>query len=225
MKKTFIVVGASRGIGDAVTSYFHKQGHKVYAVSRTPPRHGQWIQADISLSEGIKLIVDSVGEIPIDALLFMGGVWESNAFTEKFDFFQSPDAETRLVLSVNLIAPIEITKGLRRNLILSQNPRAIYIGALSGLDQLASPEVANTASKFGLRGAVQALRIAMKRDNIGFTVINPGNVATEEVLQDIEQGRFTAQVPIPLEDVFSTIEWVLGLSTSVEVGDINIMQK
>lgn len=94
------------------------------------------------------------------------------------------------MISVNTIAPIEITRTLAANLAQATNPRAIYIGALSGLDNCATPEVANTVSKFGLRGAVQALLLALGGQNIGFTVINPGNIATEEVLLDIEEGRF-----------------------------------
>jgi NAD(P)-dependent dehydrogenase (short-subunit alcohol dehydrogenase family) len=185
MKNTLLVIGASRGIGAAVSKHFYNAGHRVIGVSRTPAAAGDWIQVDISNPKGICLLVDRVGETPIDALLFMGGIWEKNAFTQEFDFRKSSYEETRLVLVVNLIAPIEITKGLSKNLASASNPRAIYIGSLSGLDQSASPEVANTASKFGLRGAIQALRLALQQEHIGFTVINPGNVATEEVLADI----------------------------------------
>ena len=65
----------------------------------------------------------------------MGGVWENNAFTEQYDFMKSSDAETRYVISVNAIAPIEITRKLVHNLSQAQNPRAIFIGSLSGLER------------------------------------------------------------------------------------------
>ncbi len=97
------------------------------------------------------------------------GSWgdrEKNAFTEQYNFMNSSDKETRFVISVNTIAPIEITRKLAGNLAQADNPRAIFIGALSGFDNCASPEVANTASKFGLRGAVQSLRLAFKHKNI-----------------------------------------------------------
>lgn len=108
---------------------------------------------------------------------------------------------------------------------MAKNPRAVYIGALSGLNNAASPEVANTASKFGLRGAVQALRLALATEKIGFTVINPGNIATEEVLSDIEAGRFSQQVPIPMTDVIETIEWILARSAAVDISEVNLRQK
>lgn len=223
-KITVIVVGASRGIGAAVAQYFHSNGHKVFAVSRTQAKAGSWIEADISQPSGIQAVGDAIGAEPIDALLFMGGVWETGAFTKRYDFMGSSDAETRFVISVNEIAPIEITRILSDNLLKATNPRAIYIGSLSGLENWASAEVANTASKFGLRGAVQALRIAFDH-KIGFTVINPGNVATEEVLSDIQEGRFPPQEAIPISDLILSIEWLLSLSPNVDIQDLNLQQR
>jgi 3-oxoacyl-[acyl-carrier protein] reductase len=224
-KKEILVVGASRGIGSAVAQYFAQKGENVTSVSRSQPSSGKWIQADISTTEGIKSVVDTIGESRLDALLFMGGVWEDGAFTNQYSFLQSSDRETRYVIAVNTIAPIELTKQLTKNLVKSDNPRAIFIGSLSGLDNAASVEVANTASKFGLRGAAQALSIALRPYKVGVTVINPGNVATEEVIADIEKGRFGQQVPIPLADLISSIEWVLALSNTVNIGEINMQQK
>ncbi len=224
-KKQIVVVGASRGIGAAVARHFAQKGDLVFSVSRHQPVAGEWIQADISTAEGIQLIANTIGESVLDALLFMGGVWEDGAFTEQYDFLQSSDRETRYVIAVNTIAPIELTKQLTKNLIKSNNPRAIFIGALSGLDNSATIEVANTASKFGLRGAAQALTKALGDYKISVTVINPGNVATEEVLADIKEGTFKQQTPIPLADIISAIEWILSLSNTVNIRDINMQQK
>jgi 3-oxoacyl-[acyl-carrier protein] reductase len=223
--KTFLVVGASRGIGASVMRHLLEQGHHVIGVSRSQPQLGEWIQSDISTADGIRKVCEEIGSRPINGFLYLGGVWEENAFTDSYSFQSSSDTETRFVIAVNLIAPIELSRGLARNLSLTQNPRAIFIGALSGLDQSATPEVANTASKFGLRGAIQALRLAYQDQKIGFTVINPGNVSTLEVQKDIEEGRFPDQEPIPLEDLCRTIDWLMSLSSATEVGDVNLIQK
>ncbi|MEO1068563.1 MAG: SDR family oxidoreductase [Cyanobacteria bacterium J06638_6] len=223
--KTVVIIGASRGIGAAVTQHFVEQGHAVWSVSRTAAVAGTWIPADISTPAGIAAIARTLGNQPLDALLFMGGVWEQGAFTNDYDFLHSSDAETRFVLSVNTIAPIEITRSLAANLAQTPNPRAIYMGALSGLDNCPSAEVANTASKFGLRGAVQALRVTLGDQNIGFTVINSGNVATEEVVLDIEAGRFGSQTPIPMAVITSAVDWLLSLPPSVDVQDLNLQQR
>lgn len=225
MKKRMLVVGASRGIGAEIARHFSNSGYEVFGVSRSPAIECEWIKADISSIEGIQYLMSQIGQIPIDALLFSSGVWEERGFMDGFDFRKTSDLETRQIMSVNLVAPIEITKGVAKNLSMASNPRAIYLGALSGVDQGASAQVAYSASKFGLRGAIQALRLALKEENIGFTVINPANVATDEVLMDIREGRFREQAPIPISDIISATEWILSLSRSVEVGDINLSQK
>jgi NAD(P)-dependent dehydrogenase (short-subunit alcohol dehydrogenase family) len=223
--RSIAVIGASRGIGAAVAHHFAQKGDRVVSVSRSRAVAGEWIQADISTPEGILPVADQLGDSSLDALLFMGGVWEDGAFTDNYSFMNSSDRETRHVIAVNTVAPIELTRQLAKNLVKTGNPRAIFIGALSGLDHAATPEVANTAAKSGLRGAVQALRLALRDFHIGFTVINPGNVATEEILADIDEGRFPQQVPIPLQDLISAIEWVLQLSWAADVSEINLQQK
>ena len=100
-KREIVVVGASRGIGAAVAQHFSQKGDSIFSISRSQPIAGKWIQADISTSEGIKSIASSMGESTVDALLFMGGVWENAAFTEQYDFMTSPDEETRFVIAVN----------------------------------------------------------------------------------------------------------------------------
>ena len=92
------------------------------------------------------------------------------------------------------------------------------------LEQGASMEVANNASKFALRGAIQSLRLALRDRHIGLGVINPGNVATAEVLTDIQEGRFPPQDAIPLGDLVSCIDWILSLSPHVNVSEINLEQ-
>lgn len=61
------------------------------------------------------------------------------------------------------------------------------MGALSGLDNFPAREVANSASKSSLQGVVHSLREELRKDCISVTIINPGNIATPEVLEDLRQ--------------------------------------
>lgn len=225
MKRRILVVGASRGIGAAVSQFYDSSGDDVISVSRTPSKIGEWIGADISKPDGIKQVIRTVSARPIDALLFMGGAWEMGAFTDDYDFETSSHAETQAIINVNLIAPIEITKGLLENLRKSANPRAVFMGATSGLELSSTLEVAYSASKFGLRGAIHALRLGFEKEGIGFTVINPGYVGTEEVLADIESGQSAGLVPIPMADLLLAVDFVLRSSRDTDVGDITLTQK
>ena len=225
MKRNLIIVGASRGIGLAVAEFYEAKGDNVFSVSRTPATVGKWIQADISNADGIKKVLGETSGLTIDALLYMGGVWEQHAFTEDYNFETSPYSETKTIINVNQIAPIELVKGLLPNLRKSENPRAIFMGATSGLDISTTSEVAYSASKFGLRGAVHSLRIGYKNEGVGFTTINPGYVGTDEVLEDIKSGESEGLIPIPIEDVVRTIEFVMQSSRDTDIGDITLNSK
>lgn len=225
MKKSMLIVGASRGIGAELTKYFSNLGFDVIGVSRTPASNCTWIEADISTSEGIKSFISKLANKPIDVVIFSSGIWEVHGFMDSFNFRKTSYDETNNIMKVNIIAPIEITKEISKNMLLSSNPRAIYLGALSGIDQCTSSQVAYSASKFALRGAIQALHFALQEEGIGFTTINPANVATEEVLLDIEEGRTKEQVLIPISDIISSIEWILSLSKASNISEINLMQK
>ncbi|WP_415888473.1 SDR family NAD(P)-dependent oxidoreductase [Neptuniibacter sp. SY11_33] len=223
--KTILIVGSSRGIGEELTRYFSDADHNVIGVSRSPSKNCEWISADLSAQEGIQKIADQLGERPIDTLIYSSGIWEDEGFNDDFDFRKTKYAETQRIMQVNLVAPIELTKTLAPNLARSSNPRAIYLGAISGLENIGSEQVAYAASKFGLRGAIQSLRKALTLESIGFTVINPGNVGTEEVLMDIEKGRMPDQAPIPISDIITSIEMIMSLSKDVQIGDINLIQR
>lgn len=220
-----LVVGASRGIGAAGASHLVGAGHEVIAVSRSPSAHGRWVQADVATDSGLDQVVAGVGPGPLDALLYLGGTWERGAFTADYDFAASPRDETRAVLAVNLTAPILLAQALANRLAAAPNPRIILIGALSGRANAATVEVANTAAKFGLSGAAQALTIALRPQGIGVTVINPGYVATPEVEADIADGRFGDQAPIPMADLMATIDFVLAQSALAVPVTIDLAQK
>jgi NAD(P)-dependent dehydrogenase (short-subunit alcohol dehydrogenase family) len=218
-----LIVGGSRGIGAAAASHLFAAGHEVLAASRGPAVAGLWIGADVATDAGIAAIVAAVGDAALDAFLYLGGTWEDGAFTDAFRFETSPPDETRRVLDVNLVAPILLAQALAPALRRAPNPRIVLMGALSSKDNAATSEVANTASKFGLRGAAQALTLALP--GVGVTVVNPGNVATPEVETDIAEGRFGPQVPIAMADLLSALDFVLSCSAATTVAEIDLHQR
>lgn len=222
---TIILVGASRGIGAAVAAHLAPKTRRLISISRSASRDGEWVRADVATDEGLAAISSAAGDAAVDALLYLGGVWEKGAFTNEYVFAGSPPKETRQVIAVNLVAPILLAQSLAGRLAKAANPRIVLMGSLSGKDNAASIEVANTASKFGLRGAAQALALALRPQNIGVTVINPGNVATEEVLADVAEGRIGEQQPLPLADISAAIDFVLGVSAAAVPSEIDLHQK
>lgn len=217
-----LVVGASRGVGAAVSEHMMPYTTELITVSRSPANFGNWIEADISTKTGIETVNRAVANSPLDALLYMGGTWETNAFTSEYSFEKCSDRDIENVIAVNLLAPIRLIKSLLPALRQATNPKVIFMGALSGLDNFPAREVANSASKFGLRGVVHSLREELRQERIAVTIINPGNIATPEVLEDLKQAGQPAANAIPLSDLLSVIDCVLSLSRSTYIKEIQI---
>ncbi len=217
-----VIVGASRGVGAAVAEHMIPQTSRLIAVSRTPAQNGEWIEADVSTKTGIQKIKNAVGDSALDALLYMGGTWETKAFTSEYSFENCSDEDIENVIAVNLLAPIRLVKSLLPALRRGENAKIIFMGALSGLDNFPAREVANSASKFGLRGVVHSLREELRQDRISVTILNPGNIGTPEVLNDLKQAKQPETNAIPLSDLLSVIDCILSLSSSTCIKEIQI---
>jgi 3-oxoacyl-[acyl-carrier protein] reductase len=220
--KTMLVAGASRGIGLAVAEHLAPQSDRLFTVSRSQSPVGEWIQADLSDLAGVEATARAIGESCLDALLYMGGTWETHAFTSQYRFEDCTDAEISQVIAVNLVAPIRLVKALLPGLRRSDNPKIIFMGALSGLDNFPGREVANSASKFGLRGVVHSLREELRSQQISVTVINPGNVGTPEVLADLAADQLLGGEAVPLSDLLRIIDCILSLSRATCIKEIDL---
>lgn len=221
--KTLLVAGASRGIGLAVADHFVSQCDRLLALSRTAAPVGEWVHADLSELSGVETVAKAVGGDRLDALLYVGGTWETHAFTSQYCFEDCSDEDISRVIAVNLVAPIRLVKALLPALRRSDNPKILFMGALSGRENFPAREVANSASKFGLRGVVHSLREELRSQQICATVINPGNVGTPEVLEDLAvEGELIDGKFIPLSDLLNIIDCILSLSRATCVKEIDI---
>lgn len=217
---TVIVIGASRGIGEAVSRHLRPRTRRLLTVSRSPATVGEWIPADITQDQAIDSIRDAVGGAPLDALLIMGGVWEEHAFTESYVFAHSSATEIRRVVDVNLTATILLIQALLPSLERAENPKIVVLGGLPGREQWPGREVANTASKFGLRGVVHALRPELRERQIGISLIDPGFVGTPEVLADVEATDLDRRSIVPMSDLLLVIDCCLALSRASSLREV-----
>jgi NAD(P)-dependent dehydrogenase (short-subunit alcohol dehydrogenase family) len=216
-----LITGASRGLGDAFSCGLGRTGDTLWLVSRNSPpslqledgvkRH--WIEADLS-SAGVHHHIAANLETDLDVVIHNAGIWESTAFSSQYDFQEVSEVETRAVLEVNLIAPILLTQTLLPKLKNSSNPKIILIGSINGLENTAMPEVAYSASKFGLRGVAHALREHLRSFQIGVTVLNPGSIAW--------QGHLEREDLIPPTDIVRLVRAVLETSRRTVIKEIDL---
>lgn len=226
----YLIVGASQGLGRAMVEGLPVEGDRVIGVSRRSPDvlntadgvELQWIAAD--LGEPLAAADSIVDRLPpkLDVLIYNLGIWEAEAFTGNYRFFDSPDDEIVKLIGVNVTATILLLKRVMPALLKSDRPQLILTGSTSALDQSGQPEVAFGASKFALRGIGDTLRENFRDQNLAVTCLQLGDLNTEDDLstaprQASERGQGRL---IPLHDVINLVRALIALSPSAYVREI-----
>jgi NADP-dependent 3-hydroxy acid dehydrogenase YdfG len=98
------------------------------------------------------------------------------------------------------------------------------MGSTAGLDHTNNPQVSFVASKFGLRGIASALREHVRKDGIGVTCINPGELAAEIPYGDGAEKAIAEYngTRIPVQDIVSLVKCVVSLSRVACVKEIHV---
>ncbi|MBX3086558.1 MAG: SDR family oxidoreductase [Anaerolineae bacterium] len=229
---TYLIFGASRGIGAVCSRLLPVAGDVMWLVSRSLPdlsdddgvkRH--WIQADLSDVMSSTFIAQQLGAQSLDVCLYNAGIWEETAFSDTYDFTQVPLEETQRVLNVNLVSAITCTQAVLPALRRSSNAKIIFIGSNAGLENSRRPEVAYAATKFGLRGVTHALRECVRKDGIGVTCLNLGDVGGvwwENGQPQVETNNPDERLIAP-NDIIVMLKAVIALSNASVVKEIDLL--
>ena len=183
--KTFLVTGASTGIGAACALDLDRLGHRVYAGVRRE-EDGDRLKASASGSGLIPLILDITDQAAVDAAAKRiseetGGALDglvNNAGVARggpLEFLELD--EWREQLDVNVIAQVAVTKAMIP-LLRKARGRIVFIGSIGGkvASMLMGPY---NASKFAIEGIGEALRYELHPWGIKVAVVEPGAIRTE----------------------------------------------
>jgi NAD(P)-dependent dehydrogenase (short-subunit alcohol dehydrogenase family) len=211
---TFLIVGASRGLGDALNRQLPRAGDAAVLVSHNEPHLGEedgvardWIAADLArLDSGAEVARQLAGR-RIDIVVYNAGIWERDAWSPAYDVTAVSDEETARIIAVNLTGAITLVSKLLPNLLQSDNPKVISIGSINGIASTPDGGVAYSASKFGMRGMVHALRAHWRKHRIGVSVLNPGTfgegavthadlVASVRYVVDLSRGACAKEIDL-----------------------------
>jgi short-subunit dehydrogenase len=230
--KTYLVFGASKGLGDAFVRGVPQQGDKVWVVSRTKPDsleledgvHRIWIQADLSKHNAATLVTDMLRDETLDVLIYNVGIWEREGFEDHYTFDKDEPADISHLIHVNITSAILCIQALLPHLRQSKAGKIIFIGSTVGLNNSNSSQVAFVASKFAIRGMTEALREHARRDGIAVTCINPGELASEVPYEEGIDRAISVYngSRIPLQDIVALVKCVVSLSNASCVKEINI---
>jgi short-subunit dehydrogenase len=228
----FVIVGASKGLGDALVKGLPEKGDQVWIVSRSRPMsltlddgiHRSWIEADLSLSTSSNRIADVVIDEPIDVLIYNAGIWEKEGFQVHYDFEKDDPKDIANIIHVNTTSAIFCIQKLLPNLKKSKNAKIILIGSADGIENNESKQVTYVASKFGVRGIGNSLRENLRKYEIGVTCINPGNIAATIPFEEGLEKTLTTYkgTRIPVQDIVSLIKTITNLSKASCVKEINM---
>jgi len=178
--KIIVVTGAGSGIGRALSRVLSTRGANLVLAdlnadglnetqkSLEHPDNATIVVGDITKAETRAAIQSSAVETygGIDALVNNAGVVSVGPLSD------ATDAGLQLMVNVNLLAPMQMTRDLLPTLQKSSCPTLINIGSMFG--DIAFPLFAGySATKFGIRGLSDALRRELAPKGIKVIYIAP----------------------------------------------------
>ena len=223
LKRTFLVTGASAGIGRKIAEDLLIQGHQVIGISRNCQQfeyaHPRFVSVEIDLAD-LKLLAKKTLELQktypeIEGVIFAAGYGQF-ASLEEFSYSQ-----IERLMNVNFTSNVFLTRALLPKLKQKKRADLIYIGSEAALEGSRKGTI-YCASKFALRGFTQALRDECAKSQLKVSLINPGMVKSDFFKElTFEPGEKCGQHLLP-KDVSAAVNYILNSSPYSVVDELNI---
>lgn len=230
--KNIVITGASDGIGRCTAIKLAAQGSNLALVSRNqvklnslqqelsnqyPQQKFIAYQCDLcqlnQIKNTVKKIINDFTNIHI--LLNIAGIWLKTSPLEEVN----PD-EIQNIIQTNLIGLIQITNQLLPN--LKQQSEAIIFNDSSSSGVIARPEQSvYCASKFGVYGFTEVLKIDLKGSNIRVAGLYQGGTNTQLFSKANEAEKPLNDFTNP-NDLADTIVFLLTRPPKIWIHDIRI---
>ncbi len=229
--RTFIITGASKGVGKALDTHFAEQGHTIHALSRTTslldnlaaqhPDHIQPHTCDIADYTAVKNTIDTIlTQSPhIDILINNAAVVQNIPFTDQ------PIERIDQIIDINLKGSLYVTHTLLPALIKQKSGRIINISSVAGTHGIVG-QAAYCASKHGLNGFADTLAQELIQHNIHVTTLCPGGIDTplwnpdnpypDDIKQVIQPSEIVNLVDFLLQQPDSTLHKKLVFFPTIE---------
>lgn len=223
MSKHYLVTGASRGIGSAITHQLINRGDRVTGLARQfddalfDHEHIQTIKCDLQDLQVLPAQLNKIAtECPdLDAIILNAGVGQFGNL-EEFSY-----AQIQHLFNLNLISPTYVARALLPVLKRRGHGSLLIIGSEAAVRGGRKGAV-YSASKSGLRGLAQALREECAASGVRVCLVNPGMVDTSFFEQlnfapgDCRDNYLTA------DEVATMVVEILQLPDSVVVDELNL---
>ena len=183
-QKVWFITGAGRGMGADFARAVLAAGHQVVATGRDPERvtkvlgrsaHLLAVKLDVTRRDdaeaAVKAAANRFGRI--DVLVNNAANFEAGFFEEL-----TPEQMERQLIT-SLVGPMNVTRAVLPVMRRQRAGHVISISSSAGLAAGADFMSAYGASKFGIEGWMEALRVEVAPFGINTTIVNPGFFRTE----------------------------------------------
>ena len=179
---TFVITGASSGLGECLARRFAAQGKRVYALARSADAlrrlEGSFpglivgIPLDVTDAAAVRGAIERIeGERPIDVLINNAAVYERSPFAEQ-DLRRVDE-----ILDTNIKGTLYPTHAVLPAMKARRRGRIVQINSVAGTRGIAN-EAAYCASKHAIVGFSDALMQELVPFNVQVAVVNPGGIDT-----------------------------------------------
>ena len=207
--RSFVITGASTGIGRSAALHLDRLGHRIIAGVRNPD-DGDALRASASerltpvvldvtdaedIAQAVQAVDDALGGGPLDGLVNNAGI----SLGGPLEFLDIN--RLRLQLEVNVVGLVAVTQALLP--LLRRGPgRIVNIGSIGG--RVTSPFMGPyCASKYAVEALSDALRMELGPWGIHVSVVEPGPVHSPIWEKGRDQYRaFAAAMPARARELY-----------------------
>ena len=211
--RTVLVTGGNRGIGRAVATRLHADGHRVAVTHRGSgaPDGLFGVRCDVTDAASVDAAFTAVEAEygPVEVVVANAGT------TEDTLLMRMKDEQFTRVLDANLAGAFRVAKRASRGMLRARFGRLIFIGSVVGQSGTAG-QVNYASSKAGLIGMARSLTRELGSRGITANVVAPGFIDTDMTagLDDKTQEMAVAAIPLgrkgSADDVAGTVSFLAG---------------
>ncbi|MBW0114785.1 SDR family oxidoreductase [Pseudonocardia abyssalis] len=189
------VSGGSRGTGAAVVRRLREAGATVWTAARSRPADDPgpadaFVVADVSRSDGVRRIVDAVGEVEILVHVVGGSGAPAGGFAALTDDHWAAE------LSVNLLPAVRLDRGLLPAMIAHGRGAVVHVTSIQRRLPLHDATLAYAAAKAALATYSKGLANEVGPRGVRVNSVAPGFIRTgsaDELLARIAEADGTSR--------------------------------